>query len=51
MSVITPLGSRELNDALIDARIGFVNTRNEEYMYKRSFDPAAARARFIAKPA
>ena len=37
--VLTPLGSRELGDALVDDRIGFVNTRIEEYMFKTSFDP------------
>ncbi|WP_348305556.1 NrpR regulatory domain-containing protein [Methanothrix sp.] len=46
--VITPLGSRELSDALIDDRIGFVNTRIEEYMYKSSFDPCSGQGRVIA---
>jgi len=36
--VLTPLGKRELSDALVDDRIGFVNTRIEEYMYRTSFD-------------
>ena len=46
--VITPLGSRELSDALIDDRIGFVNTRIEEYMYKSSFDPHSGQGQVIA---
>lgn len=46
--VITPLGSRELSDALIDDRIGFVNTRIEEYMYKSSFDPQSGLGQVIA---
>jgi len=37
--VLTTLGKRELNDALVDDRIGFVNTLIEEYMYKTTFDP------------
>jgi len=37
--VLTPLGKRELSDALVDDRIGFVNARIEEYMYRSSFDP------------
>ncbi|MCR3884051.1 MAG: NrpR regulatory domain-containing protein [Methanothrix sp.] len=36
---LTSLGRRELSDALVDDRIGFVNTRIEEYMYRSSFDP------------
>jgi HTH-type transcriptional regulator, global nitrogen regulator NrpRI len=46
--VLTPLGSRELGDALVDDRIGFVNTRIEEYMFKTSFDPKACRGDVIA---
>ena len=46
--IITPLGSRELSDALIDDRIGFVNTRIEEYMYKSSFDPCSGQGQVIA---
>ncbi len=46
--VITPLGSRELSDALVDDRIGFVNTRIEEYMFKTSFDPLTGRGEVIA---
>ncbi len=38
---LTPLGLRELNDALVDDRMGFVNTRIEEYMYRTSFDPVS----------
>jgi len=45
--MLTPLGSRELSDALVDDRIGFVNTRIEEYMYKTSFDPAVRRGDVI----
>lgn len=45
--MLTPLGSRELSDALVDDRIGFVNTRIEEYMYKTSFDPAMRRGDVI----
>lgn len=37
--ILTPLGKRELSDALVDDRIGFVNARIEEYMYRSSFDP------------
>lgn len=46
--VITSLGSRELSDALIDDRIGFVNTRIEEYMYKSNFDPCSGQGQVIA---
>ncbi|MDM7940507.1 MAG: NrpR regulatory domain-containing protein [Methanothrix sp.] len=46
--VLTALGSRELNDALVDDRIGFVNTRIEEYMFKTSFDPDTSRGDVIA---
>jgi len=46
--VITPLGSRELTDALVDDRIGFVNTRIEEYMFKTSFDPRTGRGDVVA---
>ncbi len=46
--VLTPLGSRELNDALVDDRIGFVNTRIEEYMFKTSFDPLSRSGDIIA---
>lgn len=46
--VITPLGSRELSDALIDDRIGFVNTRIEEYMFKSSFDPQSGHGQVVA---
>lgn len=37
--ILTSLGVRELSDALVDDRMGFVNTRIEEYMYRTSFDP------------
>jgi repressor of nif and glnA expression len=46
--VLTPLGTRELEDALIDDRIGFVNTRIEEYIYKTTFDPESLRGDVIA---
>jgi repressor of nif and glnA expression len=46
--MITPLGSRELSDALVDDRIGFVNTRIEEYMFKTSFDPLTGRGDVVA---
>jgi repressor of nif and glnA expression len=46
--ILTPLGARELGDALVDDRIGFVNTRIEEYMFKTSFDLAARRGDVIA---
>lgn len=36
---LTPLGKRELSDALVDDRVGFINSRIEEYMYRSSFDP------------
>jgi len=45
--MLTQLGTRELGDALVDDRIGFVNTRIEEYMYRTSFDPAARRGDVI----
>jgi HTH-type transcriptional regulator, global nitrogen regulator NrpRI len=45
--MLTPLGTRELSDALVDDRIGFVNTRIEEYMYKTTFDPIACRGDVI----
>jgi repressor of nif and glnA expression len=37
--MLTQLGVRELSDALVDDRMGFVNTRIEEYMYRTSIDP------------
>jgi repressor of nif and glnA expression len=46
--VLTPLGSREMNDALVDDRIGFVNTKIEEYMFKTTFDPISGRGDVIA---
>lgn len=48
--MITSLSSRELTDALamIDDRIGFVNTKIEEYMYKSSFDPLSGQGQVIA---
>jgi hypothetical protein len=46
--VLTPLGSRELGCALVDDRIGFVNTRIEEYMFRTSFDPKTGHGDVIA---
>ncbi|RQW78945.1 MAG: DUF128 domain-containing protein [Methanothrix sp.] len=46
--MLTQLGTRELGDALVDDRIGFVNTRIEEYMYRTSFNLAARRGDVIA---
>ena len=46
--MLTPLGMRELNDALVDDRIGLVNTRIEEYMFKTSFDPMTKTGDVIA---
>lgn len=37
--ILTPIGVRELSDALVDDRMGFVNTRIEEYMYRTTFNP------------
>jgi repressor of nif and glnA expression len=45
---LTPLGVRELENALVDDRIGFVNTRIEEYMYKTTFNPDTLRGDVIA---
>ena len=39
--VLTPLYSGEPGGALADDRIGFVDTRIEEYIFKTSFDPKA----------
>lgn len=36
--MLTPVGIRELSDALVDDRMGFVNTRIEEYMFRTSLD-------------
>lgn len=36
---VTALGKREMNCALVNDRIGFVNTRIEEFMYRTTFDP------------
>lgn len=36
--VITQLGMRELGDALVGGRIGFMNARIEEYMYRITLD-------------
>ncbi|MCQ8902893.1 MAG: NrpR regulatory domain-containing protein [Methanothrix sp.] len=36
--IATPLGMKELRDALIHERIGFVNTLIEEYMLRTTFD-------------
>ncbi|NYT02700.1 MAG: DUF128 domain-containing protein [Methanosarcinales archaeon] len=39
---LTHLGMRELSDALVNERIGFVNAHIEEYMYRTTFDPATS---------
>jgi repressor of nif and glnA expression len=44
---LTTLGKRELNDALVDDRIGFVNTLIEEYMYRTTFDPGSCQGEVI----
>jgi repressor of nif and glnA expression len=41
------LGKRELNDALVDDRMGFVNTLIEEYMYRTTFDPGSCQGDVI----
>ena len=46
--VLTPLGIRELNDALVDDRMGFVNTKIEEYMFRASFDPENSLGEVVA---
>ncbi|HUI39929.1 MAG TPA: NrpR regulatory domain-containing protein [Methanothrix sp.] len=46
--VLTRMGMRELNDALVDDRIGFVNIRIEECMFKTSFDLGSLRGDVIA---
>jgi repressor of nif and glnA expression len=46
--VLTPLGTRELEDALVDDRIGFVNTRIEEYIYRTTFNPDTMEGEVIA---
>jgi repressor of nif and glnA expression len=44
---LTTLGKRELNDALVDDRMGFVNTLIEEYMYRTTFDPGSCQGDVI----
>jgi len=46
--ILTPLGIKELEDALVGDRIGFVNTRIEEYVYKTTFDPEGMRGDVVA---
>ncbi len=46
--VLTPLGSRELGCALVGDRIGFVNTRIEEYMFRTTFDTKTGSGDVIA---
>jgi len=46
--VLTQLGINELKDALVNDRIGFVNTRIEEYMYRTSFSPELMNGDVIA---
>lgn len=45
--ILTSLGVRELSDALVDDRMGFVNTRIEEYMFRTGFDPVCLRGDVI----
>ena len=45
--VLTPLGRKELSDALVGDRIGFVNTRIEEYICRTDFDPGSTGNRVI----
>ena len=45
---LTYLGIKELNDALVNDRIGFVNTRIEEYIYRTTFDPRTAKGNVVA---
>lgn len=45
---LTYLGIKELNDALVNDRIGFVNTRIEEYIYRTAFDPRTAMGNVVA---
>jgi len=40
--MLTSLGRKELSDALVADRIGFVNTWIEECMYRSGFDPLSA---------
>lgn len=46
--VLTPLGSRELGCALVDDRVGFVNTRIEEYMFRTGLDLLTGRGDVVA---
>jgi len=46
--VLTPQGSSELGCALVGDRIGFVNTRIEEYMFRTTFDPKTGAGDVIA---
>jgi len=44
---LTHLGMRELSDALVNERIGFVNAHIEEYMYRTTFDPRSASGQVV----
>ena len=46
--VLTSQGSRELGCALVGDRIGFVNTRIEEFMFRTSFDPQTGQGDVVA---
>ena len=45
--VITELGKKELEDALVRDRIGFVLTRIEDMIYRTEFDPVSKKGRLI----
>ncbi len=45
--VLTQLGIGELETALIDDRIGFINARIEEFMFRASFDPEKSLGRVV----
>ncbi|MCJ7445464.1 MAG: NrpR regulatory domain-containing protein [Methanotrichaceae archaeon] len=45
--VLTQLGFRELENALINDRIGFINTRIEEFMFRASFDPDTSTGKVV----
>jgi hypothetical protein len=45
--VLTQLGTNELETALIDDRIGFINARIEEFMFRASFDPEKSLGRVV----
>jgi repressor of nif and glnA expression len=45
--VLTQLGISELETALIDDRIGFINARIEELMFRADFDPEKSSGRVV----